>query len=253
MLRSRALASFAILIVIAMMIGACKKKKAEITPASETIAATMIVSDASDNLIFTWIDDKGDFHVEDKAINVPLMGRDTVRVVDTTKDSADGDQVIVADMRSARADGTYAVHVMARSAFDQIALERRQKNGPTLVAPPTPSGASPNANGTNATGANANAMNANGASSANPTRASIIIYGASWCSACHDAAAYLRRKGIAFVEKDIEEDQDAAREMNAKLQKNGLRAGSIPVIDVHGKVMVGFSAPAIDAALGKAI
>jgi glutaredoxin len=78
----------------------------------------------------------------------------------------------------------------------------------------------------------------------------VVIYGAEWCSACHDAARYLRRKGVPYVEKDIEKDADAAREMQAKLTRNGLRAGSIPVIDVRGKVMVGFNAGEIDAALG---
>jgi hypothetical protein len=39
--------------------------------------------------------------------------------------------------------------------------------------------------------------------------------------------------------------------MQAKLTKNGLRAGSIPVIDVRGHVFVGFSAPQIEGALGQ--
>jgi glutaredoxin len=77
-----------------------------------------------------------------------------------------------------------------------------------------------------------------------------VIYGAEWCGACHDAARYLRQKGIAYVEKDIEKDPSAAREMQAKLARTGLRSGSIPVIDVRGKVMVGFNAQEIDAALG---
>ena len=80
----------------------------------------------------------------------------------------------------------------------------------------------------------------------------MIIYGASWCGACHEAAAYLRRRGIPFVEKDIEEDRSAALEMKSKLQRNGLPGGSIPVLDVRGKILVGFSARAVEDALGKA-
>jgi glutaredoxin len=81
----------------------------------------------------------------------------------------------------------------------------------------------------------------------------VIIYGASWCGACHEAVAYLKRKGIAFVEKDIEEDANAAREMQAKLARAGKRSGSIPVLDVRGKVMVGFNAREVDSALGEAL
>jgi glutaredoxin len=80
-----------------------------------------------------------------------------------------------------------------------------------------------------------------------------VIYGAEWCSACHQAAKYLRSKGIPYVDRDVEKDPDAAREMQQKLAKSGLREGSIPVIDVRGKVMVGFNPAEIDAALGQAL
>ena len=41
--------------------------------------------------------------------------------------------------------------------------------------------------------------------------------------------------------------------MQQKLAKNGLRGGSIPVLDVKGKVMVGFNPRTVDEALGRAI
>ena len=41
--------------------------------------------------------------------------------------------------------------------------------------------------------------------------------------------------------------------MQQKLAQNGLRAGSIPVIDVRGKVMVGFNPHEVDSALGAAL
>ena len=61
--------------------------------------------------------------------------------------------------------------------------------------------------------------------------------------------AYMKRKGISFIEKDIEKDPGAAREMEAKLSKNGLRGGSIPVMDVRGTIMVGFDPERVEAAL----
>lgn len=77
----------------------------------------------------------------------------------------------------------------------------------------------------------------------------VIIYGASWCGPCHQAQAYLKKRGVPFVEKDIEDDPGAAAEMQKKLQRAGIRGGSIPVIDVKGKILVGFSPGAVDAAL----
>ncbi|OJY31644.1 MAG: hypothetical protein BGO98_16390 [Myxococcales bacterium 68-20] len=81
----------------------------------------------------------------------------------------------------------------------------------------------------------------------------MIIYGASWCGPCHQAAAYLKQRGVPFIEKDIEQDGGAAREMQAKLATAGMRGGSIPVLDVRGKVLVGFDERAVDRALGQAL
>ena len=131
---------------------------------------------------------------------------------------------------------------MTRADFEALAVARREKNGPTLAsaAPPSPS-------------APASASAAAADPGKPSSRATVIIYGAEWCGACHEAARYLKKKGIPFVEKDVEKDPGAAREMQDKLAKNGLHSGSIPVIDVRGKVMVGFNAGEIDSALGAAL
>ena len=201
-----------------------------------------VVKDDSAGLLLTWIDDKGDFHVETKVTDVPMMGRDIVRVSDPTVDeTAHGDRVVIADLRQANGAGLYPVRFMPRADFEALALTKREKAGPTLAGPGPQA---PSQSGPPAAGGQAPPGAPPGA------RTQVVIYGAEWCSACHDAARYLRRKGVPYVEKDIEKDADAAREMQAKLTRNGLRAGSIPVIDVRGKVMVGFNAGEIDAALG---
>jgi glutaredoxin len=212
-------------------------------PAAGT--APFAVRADSDGLLLTWIDDKGDFHVEMKVGDVPMMGRDAVRVVDPTKDEGThADHIFVADLRTARDDGTFPVRSMTRADFEAIAVARREKTGPTLASAEPPSPSAPTASQGNA----ADAVPAKPG-----TLSSVIIYGAEWCGACHEAAKYLRRKGIPFIEKDVEKDPGAAREMQDKLAKNGLHAGSIPVIDVRGKVMVGFNAGEIDGALGAAL
>ena len=63
----------------------------------------------------------------------------------------------------------------------------------------------------------------------------------------------MRKKGVAYVEKDVEKDPSAAREMQEKLARSGLRGGSIPVLDVRGKVMIGFNPAEVEAALGLAL
>lgn len=236
----RLLAALLALALVATAAPACKRSQA----ASRTDEPPPIAVRAdSQGLLLTWIDDKGDFHVETSVADVPMMGRDAVRVVDPNKeDGTHADRVFVVDLRTARPDGTFPVRVMTRIDFEGIAVARREKTGPTLASAAPPPASAPPPPGDTPTG------------SAKPAgRALVVIYGASWCSACHDAEKYLRSKGVPYVEKDIEKDPGAEREMQDKLAKNGLRSGSIPVIDVRGKVMVGFNPQEIDGALGQTL
>jgi glutaredoxin len=221
--------------------GGCRR--AETATARDAGSGGPVVRSDSESLLLTWIDDKGDFHVETRVDDVPLMGRDTVRVQGQGDGPADPDQVFVADLRQAGSDGAYPVRTISRKDFEGLAVARREKLGPTLAGQGAPASSS-------ASAAPPSEATAQGRSAA---RTLVTIYGAEWCGACHEAARYLRHKGIAYVEKDIEKDPAAAREMQEKLAKARLPAGSIPVIDVRGKVMVGFDANQIDAALGEAL
>ena len=239
--RRRAGLSVAVLLLLCAGAASCRRGHA--APSPEPAEPAVVVRPESDGLMLTWIDDKGDFHVETRVADVPMMGRDAVRVVDPSRDeSSHPDSVIVVDLRQTRADGSYPVRTMTRTDFEAMAVARREKTGPTLAsaapqAPPNPAASAPDPAGADAPRRDA--------------RAVVVIYGAEWCGACHEAARYLRRKGIPYVDKDVEKDPAAAREMQQKLAKSGLHEGSIPVIDVHGKVMVGFNPAEIDAALGE--
>jgi glutaredoxin len=187
-----------------------------------------IIVDASTDLLLTWIDERGEFHVEQKVADVPVTARDVVRVSDPVKDPAKLDDVFVADLRTPGPDGVYPVHTMSRPAFEKIAVDRRTDAGGKVLT----------------------AQSAAGIAPADIIKPGVVIYGASWCGPCHQAADYLKRRGVPYVLKDIEEDSGANREMQAKLSKAGMRGGSIPVIDVHGKLLIGFDARSIDRALG---
>ena len=192
---------------------ACEKKSLG-TPST-------IVRDDSKGLLFTWIDASGEFHVEETAPAVPFEGRDYVRVVDPARD--EGTKVVIVDLRNTKPDGAYPVHYVSRAEFEGVAASRKKGH-----ASPRASASSGPAKGTSA---------------------GVVIYGASWCKPCHMAAAHLKKRGVPFVEKDIEEDSGAAREMQKKLSDSGKRGGSIPIIDVRGKILVGFDSDAVDAAL----
>ncbi len=60
------------------------------------------------------------------------------------------------------------------------------------------------------------------------------------------AKEYFEEKKIEFVEKNVQMDHAAAKEMVEKTHQLG-----VPVIDVNGTVIIGFDRDAIEDALGK--
>lgn len=81
------------------------------------------------------------------------------------------------------------------------------------------------------------------------TRDRVVVYGASWCDACHFAVDYLERFHIPFVELDVEADPDAREKMQGALAGSGLRGRrALPVIETRGTVMLGFMPCALEAA-----
>lgn len=77
----------------------------------------------------------------------------------------------------------------------------------------------------------------------------VVLYGTSWCGYCKKAREWLTRKGVSFVDRDVEKDEDAAAELARKARAAGVRPTGVPVIDVRGKLILGFDPRQIDAAL----
>ncbi len=226
-----------LVLLLAVLVASATGCKKQGDVAAEAAPEAPAVADATTGLLLTWIDDKGEFHVEQKSADVPAAGRDVVKVRDPARDPLTGDRIFVADLRTPAADGSYPVRVVPTNEFEDIAVTRRAKHG--IVLAPREAGAAP-------AGSGAGPGEVAG-------RPAVIIYGASWCGPCHQAAAYLKGRGVQFVEHDIEKDSSAAREMQAKLTKAGVRGGSIPVLDVRGRILIGFDQRAVDQALGTAL
>jgi glutaredoxin len=198
-------------------------------PDSTALPPLRLTDDTSD-LLLTWIDAKGDPHEQAKPADVPMEGRDRVRVVVTTSEDGTRDPIYVADLTGKNADGTYRVSTMARTDWESMMAKRRAARLETAGGAPAPS-AAPAPQG--------------------PLTA--IVYGAAWCDACHEAAAYLRKRRVSVVEKDIEKDPAAEAEMRAKLARVGKRSASIPIIDVRGSMVVGFDPQTLDQAIASAL
>jgi glutaredoxin 3 len=79
----------------------------------------------------------------------------------------------------------------------------------------------------------------------------VTVYSTPSCPYCHMVKAFLEKRGTPFQDFDVSRDPLRAQEMVLKSGQMG-----VPVIDVGGKIFVGYQpgpiGAAIDAALAKA-
>ncbi len=72
----------------------------------------------------------------------------------------------------------------------------------------------------------------------------VKLYTTPSCTYCRKAKKYFRENRVTFTEYDVSKDQRRADEMVKKSGQMG-----VPVVDVHGKIIVGFNQPEIERAL----
>jgi glutaredoxin len=246
--RSSTLAAAAVVVCLGAA-GACHRggtKGAGPSASSSSEVATLpplVLKDDTANVLLTWVDEHGDFHVVEHVADVPEAGRQAVRVVVADRSDGTGESIYVADLRAKGPDSAYPVKAMARAEWDELGASKRKARLEALApraAPPPESSAAP---GSGAGGIADPTAHAN---------VSAIVYGASWCNPCHQAQALLESLGVKVTKKDIEESDGAQREMQEKLRRIHRQGGSIPVIDVMGQIFVGYSEGALRAAVAKA-
>ncbi len=73
----------------------------------------------------------------------------------------------------------------------------------------------------------------------------IKIYTTPTCPYCTLAKDFMKEKGVAFEEVDVMKDEKAREELVSKSGQLG-----VPVIDVNGKIMVGFHRGKLEELLG---
>ena len=73
----------------------------------------------------------------------------------------------------------------------------------------------------------------------------IIVYSTPSCPYCNLVKRYLKEHNINFTDYNVAADHEKAKEMYMKSGQLG-----VPVIDINGKIIIGFNKPAIADALG---
>ena len=76
--------------------------------------------------------------------------------------------------------------------------------------------------------------------------ATIKIYTTPTCAYCKMAKEYFKSKNLSYEEYDVSKDIPRQKEMIDKTGQFG-----VPVIDINGKIVIGFDKPKIDQLVGQ--
>jgi len=161
------------------------------------------VTDTRKNLLFLYVDKEGKEQTVMMINQVPETARAKVQVVDLTKSPEERksrDFIQLFDLRRPHQEGDYSGRVVRRSELEQVLASQQ-----TL-----------------------------------PEQKTITMYSTTWCGVCKKARRFMEDKGLAFIEKDIEKDRAAARELQEKCERAKIPLGGVPIIDVGGQLMRGF-------------
>jgi glutaredoxin len=236
----RNVGSAAVLAILAA--SGCKRPAPDAPPPPAPGAPATIEVLKEGRWLFTHVEPKGTFATTDKPEAVPEASRALVRVFDPSapeKTDAAG-RVYVLDLNELLEKGKATARVMSREAFETAALAA------------LPAGQSSPYAAQRMQPAPIPAVDGGAAGSTAPgTTPVVTIYGTSWCGACRAARQYLAERKIPFADKDIEKDADAARELSVKAAKMGVPTDRVPILDVRGRLLLGFDKARIEALLGE--
>jgi glutaredoxin len=223
---------------------ACRKSVPPAPPPSAKAEVPKLAVSKDSPLLYTYVEAKGSFATTDKAEDVPQNARRLVRVVDPSKvanDRQDPTKVYVVDLGELLGAGKAEARALSREAFETGALAQLPPGESSPMVgphgPPLPDDLPP--------GIDAGAPGPLGP----PV---VIVYGTPWCGACKAAKKYLAGKHIPYTYKDIESDPAAARELQAKAARMGVPADRVPILDVRGRLLLGFDRARLEAMLGEA-
>lgn len=74
----------------------------------------------------------------------------------------------------------------------------------------------------------------------------VTVYSTKTCPWCHKTKEFLNEKGVKFRDVDVGTDREAASEMMEKSGQMG-----VPVIDIDGKIIVGFDREELEKTLAE--
>lgn len=182
-----------------------KTEKPAERPTSADEVPVPLVKAARTDLLFSFVDARGEVRAVSSITEVPASVRERVLVTDLSMTPAQRQAhrfAFFVDLRQPEIDGSFPVTTVSR-------YNAARGEGLNVILPPTEKGA-------------------------------VIVYSAEWCGFCKKAKRWLSQKNVPFVERDVERQAGASKELSAKLAAAGIRGGGVPVIDWGGEIVMGF-------------
>ena len=219
-----------------VLVSVCRRGVAPPLPPAARVELPPREVSKDSTLLFSYVEPNGMFATTDSAEKVPEVARRLVRIMSKAKGAPqrrNNANVEVIDLRELLANGKTWPQVMLREAFETGALAQLPPGDSCPLAGPhgSPLAAKPEPAGT-------------------PDEPPVVIlYGTSWCEACKAARQYLVSHLVPFTSKDIEDDPSAARELQQKASRFGIPTDRVPVLDVRGRLLVGFDETRMDGLL----
>ena len=186
-------------------------------------AGPAVLDADQDDFVLTYAGERGVFADAKTIAEVPEPARNRVGV-NVFGRKAPAGKVYVTNLTAPLPDGTYALEIIERDEFEETVLGSGRSS--EFELPGDLEELVPGAR-----------------------EAPVIVYKTSWCGVCKQLEGYLQKKGIEYVAKDIEQDRTAAAELAAKAKQAGVPTGSVPMIDVGGKLLRGFDRNALEKLL----
>jgi mycoredoxin len=169
--------------------------------------APIAFAPTQDNLLFTYVDARGNVLSVDKAADVPSDRRENVMVVDLSRspEERQADRyVYFADLTVKDPEGRHVANVVSRyraaaaaPGQAEVFTQESQKN-------------------------------------------EVLVYSAEWCGYCKKTKAFLKEHGVPYRERDVEKDSGAEAELQRKAKAAGVRVSGVPVTDFMGELVMGF-------------
>lgn len=226
----------ALLVSLATAGLACHHATPATPPAAPAMGTLQVLKNG--RYLFTYVESNGTFSTTDKPEIIPEASRKMVRVVDPAETKGGGGvDVYTVDVNELLKTQKAQAHALPREAFETSALAQLPPGESSLRAGHAPAAGPPGAKG------------ANEFPSA-PGKPVVTIYGTSWCGACRAARQYFSERKIPFADKDIEADPAAAHELAEKAAKMGIPTDRVPILDVRGRLLLGFDRARVEALLG---